>query len=228
MGLKDTFHFDEQAYIKKIQDISQSTEYVLREKHRAKIRSIHSSSFDAGWGVVLVPMTAGASLIGTGYSLRQIQILARQAHLIEKEMARRGLPVPRSRPRDGIAGLTVGALGAGVGAGIDIGIGQLFHPVAANLSSAHAPGVADGISQAISNPGATAQDAFDGVHSLFEAHRLRHLAEPAALDSRVLQLPSNLAVQVGQHMGLVGTEAAEKLAAGTIAEGVTAHALEKV
>ncbi|KAK7445125.1 hypothetical protein VKT23_014993 [Stygiomarasmius scandens] len=112
MGLLDTFHFDQERYIRHLQGTYNDQ---LEKKHHRKVRQIITYHAAAGGGIGTAPATAGVSLVGSAYACRQVHILEKQKGLIENEMRRRGLPVPRERNRDRAAGATIGLVSLGIG-----------------------------------------------------------------------------------------------------------------
>jgi len=67
-----------------------------------------------GSGLGAATATGGVSLVGSAYAYRQIRVLEKQKGLIEDEMCRRGLPIPRERNRDLVAGVTIGLVSVGI------------------------------------------------------------------------------------------------------------------
>ncbi|KAG8792808.1 hypothetical protein FRC17_008523 [Serendipita sp. 399] len=122
MGLTDTFHFDAKAYSAKKRT---ETTAVLIEKHHRKVQEFIAHAMAAGAGVAAAPFTLLISLGGTAYSSRQVHVIHQQQVIIERELTRRGVPIPRTRIRDIAAGGTVGAAGAVISLAVPFGINEL-------------------------------------------------------------------------------------------------------
>lgn len=107
MGIRDTLHFDEDAYSAKL---NTKTNAFLIKKHHQKTMLLHSNSFVYLGGSIAAVPTAGVTLISSGYAARQWFVVSSQRHLIATLLVERGQPVPKSRLRDKLGGTLLGTV----------------------------------------------------------------------------------------------------------------------
>jgi len=216
MGIRDVFHFNEQAYTIKVRNTDSR---ILRKKHHSKVRLCHAGVSSVVWGIGLVPATFGISLFGWIYTLRQIDVLRQQAKLIEREIERRGLPIPRCRKRDLVFGMLIGATGIYVGIWIGQLILHLVDPVTGGLASVsgtvgtHAVPLttSEAAHFAASDFPNAAHGAVEGVTHVFatELHHVYHDMNAFAANTTLLPPSQNVAFLGGEQLAVTGMNGGE-------------------
>ncbi|KAG8831714.1 hypothetical protein FRB91_005248 [Serendipita sp. 411] len=131
MGLLDTFHFDAADYEYKK---SREPTRTLIKKHHSKVRELTAHGVTAGAGIALMPLTLGISLGSAAYAARQAYVILQQKELIEAELSRRRVCIPRMRKRDVATGGSIGAAGAAISVLLPVGI----HEITGDLGGATA------------------------------------------------------------------------------------------
>ncbi|KAF7967457.1 hypothetical protein HWV62_34307 [Athelia sp. TMB] len=154
MGPRDTFYFNERRYRDHCNEIAGCKDLI--QKHHQKVRAMSALTVSGSAGVALAYLTTGISLIGTAYSLRQFHILYQQMRIIEDDLEKRGhADMPKTRLKDIIIGLLIGAASYAAGFGVAVGLEHLVAPVMDGLSTASAGILQSQLSQAVMDIHAT-------------------------------------------------------------------------
>ncbi|KAI5121204.1 hypothetical protein M0805_006005 [Coniferiporia weirii] len=119
MAINDFLYFDTTVYLGRICRPLYSDDELCDNIYR-KRREIAAAGWSIGMGLALIPLTGGASIIGSAIVSRTIHIARQKLHLLDNEWARRGYPSPPEHPvRDWLVPVSIAGTAGAVGMGID-------------------------------------------------------------------------------------------------------------
>ena len=165
MRLSEAVGFDTQEYTNKLFTRNNDD---LAEHIYKKRRAIASSTTSAVAGVAAAHVSAGASLVGTAWSARNVSVECQKLGLLEDEWARRGLIALAARPF--VDAIIPAAIAGTVGAfayDVDVALGPAAG-MAVSAAPLHVP--------SYGLPPHIARVAYDGVE--YGMNKLGNAANP--------------------------------------------------